>query len=369
MSRFFKFAAVTMLAAASFVSADGRFEAFTGKVIGKKVRLRTAADLESFVVRELGKSDLLVVTGERGDFYEVQPPSEMKAYVFRSFILDNVVEGNRVNVRLAPDLEAPVISHLNTGTRIDGSICTQNNKWLEIDPPATTKFFIAKEFIEFAGAPDLKETFDRRKSAVEQLMESSSLLSQAEICKPFVEIDRDRVVSSFQHIIDNYSDFEDHVEKARDGMSAFTENYLQKKISYLEKKTAQMGKDSILEESYTLDGIAKSSPTDRMKAWEHVEESLFLSWSAMHHAKTMDDFYSDQRLSSLTISGILEGYPDPIKNKPGDFVLKEKDLPVAYVYSTHVNLHNLVGKRVNLSVTPRPNNSFAFPAYFVLDAN
>ncbi|MEK7339256.1 MAG: hypothetical protein AABZ92_00910, partial [Verrucomicrobiota bacterium] len=56
-----------------------------------------------------------------------------------------------------------------------------------------------------------------------------------------------------------------------------------------------------------------------------------------------------------------------VKNKPGDFILRDKDIPLAYVYSTVVNLQDLVGKRVSLIATPRPNNNFAFPSYFVLD--
>ena len=343
---------------------------FTGKVIGKNVRMRISADLESHIVKELGKNDLIVISGEKEDFYEVEPLTNMKAYIFRSFVLDNVVEGNRVNVRLNPDLEAPIVSHLSTGTRIDGIICEKNMKWLEIDPPADTRFFVAKEFIEYAGTPDLKATMDRRQASVTQLMESSTLLTQAEMCKPFEEIDRDRVISTFQQIIDNYIDFPEFVDKSREGLSAFTETFLQKKIAYLENKTAQLSKQVSRELSFVsaLNRENDVSPTDRMKTWEHVEESLYLSWTSLHHAKNMNDYYVEQKLHATSISGILEAYPEPIKNKPGDFVVKERDIPVAYVYSTHVNLHHLTGKRVNLLVTPRPNHSFAFPAFYVLDA-
>jgi len=43
------------------------------------------------------------------------------------------------------------------------------------------------------------------------------------------------------------------------------------------------------------------------------------------------------------------------------------DLGVAYLYSTQVNLEDFVGKRVTLLVSPRPNNNFAFPAYYVFE--
>jgi hypothetical protein len=354
-------------------STKSHFNKFTGKVLGKNVRLRTQPDLDGYVVRELEKNELLVILEERGDFYAVEPFSDSKAYVFRSFVLDNVVEGNRVNVRLFPDLEAPIIGHLSTGKRIDGKICEKNNKWLEIDTPADTKFYVAKEFIEYAGGPELKTVADKRKASVTQLFESTTLLTHAEMRKPFEEIAKDRIIKSYQNIINDYKDFPEMTEKAKEALLSFNEKYLERKIAYLEARTAHVATASISEEVLTLhDGNTSfrmiESLTDRMKVWEPIEESLYLAWAAMHRAKTMDDFYADQRLKSVTISGILEAYADPVKNKPGDFVLKEKDVPVAYVYSTHVNLHSLVGKRVSLVATHRPNNSFAFPAFYVLDA-
>lgn len=354
-------------------TSKSTFNKFTGKVIGKNVRLRTLPDLESYVVRELERNELLVITDEKGDFYAVEPSSESKAYVFRSFVLDNVVEGNRVNVRLLPDLEAPIIGHLSTGKRIDGKICEKNNKWLEIDTPAETKFYIAKEFIEYAGGPELKAVADKRKSTVLQLLESTQLLTQAELRKPFEEIGKDRIIKSYQLIINDYKDFPDATEKAKEALLAFNEKYLERKVSYLEAKASHLSPSAISEEVLNLSDAERStrtfeSLTDRMKVWEPIEESLYLSWAAMHRAKSMDDFYADQKLKSVTISGILEAYVDPVKNKPGDFVVKEKDVPIAYVYSTHINLHDLVGKRVSLVATQRPNNSFAFPAFYVLDA-
>src|SRR6267154_353385 len=77
---------------------------FTGKVKGRKVRMRLRPDLDSRIIKELSKNELVVVVGEKGEFWAVQAPVGTKAYIFRSFVLDNVVEGNRVNIRLEPSL-------------------------------------------------------------------------------------------------------------------------------------------------------------------------------------------------------------------------------------------------------------------------
>ncbi|MGK3946699.1 hypothetical protein ABK046_51100, partial [Streptomyces caeruleatus] len=80
-------------------------------------------------LRELNKDDLLVIVSEKDDFYGIQVPQDIKAFVYRTFVLDNVVEGNHVNIRLEPTLEAPVIAQLNSGERVDGVISPLNSKW------------------------------------------------------------------------------------------------------------------------------------------------------------------------------------------------------------------------------------------------
>ena len=350
--------------------SGSKFKAFTGKIIGTNVRMRTSADLDSHIITELNKDEYVVVTGEKGDFYAVEAPADLKAYIFRGFIIDDIVEGDRVNVRLSPDRDAPIIGHYSTGHSVNGNICDDNNKWMEIDAPENTQFFIAKEYVEYAGKPELKVVQDKRKATVTQLLESTNLLSQAEMRKAFHEIDIERVTHNYSSIINDFSDFPTFVTLAKKELHAIQEDYLHRKISFLEAKASNMGKGqevsgSIYEVAYHSEDAL--SPTDRMKVWEPIEEAMYLSWSSMHHAKTMDDFYADQKMKSKTVSGILESYKEPVKNKPGNFVVKDRDITVAYVYSTHVNLEDFVGKRVNLIVSSRPNNSFAFPAYYVLE--
>jgi hypothetical protein len=342
---------------------------FTAKVKGKKVRMRLNAELDSRVIKEVNANDLLSVVGEKGDFWAVEPPAGTKSYIFRSFVLDNVVEGNRVNVRLEPDLEAPVVSHLNSGDKIHGVISSINNKWLEIDPPAHTHFYVAKEFLENVGGPEVKKHHDKRKSTAEQLFDSASLLSKTELRKAFNEIDLERITHSYNTVINDYAEFPEFADKAREALVSAQEAYIQKKIAYLESKSASNEEKQTYESEEASNMFAQPAPnaTDRMKLWEPIEESLYLTWTRLNEDRPMQEFYEDQKMESVELCGILEAYVSPVKNKPGDFILRDKDLPVAYLYSTHINLTNLVGKKITVVGTPRPNNNFAFPAYFVLN--
>lgn len=342
------------------------FSPFTGKVKGKKVRLRASADLESQVVKEVNRNDLLVVVGEKGDFYAVEPPAGLKAYVFRSFILDGVVEGNRVNVRLEPSLDSPIIGHLNNGDRIKGVISSLNNKWYEISPPLGTRLFISKEFVESVGGPELKAQIDKRRTAAEQLLDSATLLTQVEFKKSFKEMEIDRIRHNYQTVMNDFTEFPDLCDKAKEAFNILQEEYTQRKIAYLEEKAE--GKSDELTSSSPIKHEVVMNATDRMKMWEPIEESLYLSWAARNDDRSIDEFYEDQKQNAVTITGILEPYSAPVKRKPGDFIIKDHDLPVAYVYSTQLNLQDLVGKKVTVVGVKRENNNFAFPAYFVLSA-
>ena len=70
----------------------------------------------------------------------------------------------------------------------------------------------------------------------------------------------------------------------------------------------------------------------------------------------------------MALKGILEPYHRNVKNRPGDYVLinPSTKLPIAYLYSTKVNLQRKVGQAITVQGLARPHNNFAFPAYFIL---
>lgn len=339
------------------------FTAFTGKIKGKRVRMRLQPDVESRIIRELNQNDYVSVVGEKDNFWVVEAPAGLKAYVFRSFVLDGVVEGNRVNVRLEPSLDAPVIGQLNSGDRVDGPISTNNSKWHEITPPATAHFYVAKDYIEYAGGPELASQLNSRKTSAQKSLDSAHVLAAAELDKAFDEISIERVSQAYNVVINDYSEFAEQVEQAKEALASAQESYIQKRISHDEQKTSfvSSGRKSDARKSSIINAL-----TDNMKLWEPIEEALYLTWSRLNDDKGIGEFYDEQRLAAVPITGILEAYTAPVSNKPGDFVIRENDLPVAYVYSTQVNLENFVGKRVTVMGTQRPNNNFAFKAFFAV---
>jgi len=356
------------------------FETYTGRINATKVRMRTGADIQSPIVKQLNKDDLVLVTGEENEFFCVAPSFDMKVYVFRSYIIDNVVEANRVNIRLQPDLEGPIIGQLQQSQRIDGHIYEKNHKWMEITPPKNVCFYIARDYVEKVGDKNYLSKMLKRKDEVTKLLNSAFFLTQDECKKPFNEMTPESAIAQFEAIIKGYSDFPEAVKQAKEGLSLLQDTYLQKKITYLESKADidQAEKEKLLqqvasfaiEEKKEITVDKKAFPkgenlNDKMKFWNAVEESLFASWHSFHSEKNVDDFYKEQEINCFALEGVIENYDKNVKDKPGDYILRKDGKCVAYLYSTKMDLSKLEGKEVNLKGSLRPNNNFAYPAYFV----
>ena len=168
--------------------------------------------------------------GEDDDFYAIRAPADVKGYVFRTYVLDNVIEGNRVNIRLEPNLEAPIIGQLNAGDKVNGQISASNNKWLEIAPPESSRFFIAKEFVEKIGDANLKVVLDKKREDGNRLLNSTLALSQNELNKPWNEINLNEINENLNKLVKDYADFPEIQSKAKELQNTVQESAFQKKL-------------------------------------------------------------------------------------------------------------------------------------------
>ncbi|MEI6242439.1 MAG: SH3 domain-containing protein [Chlamydiota bacterium] len=374
------------------------FQSFTGKVTANKVRIRQKPNIESPIIQQLQKNDFLLVTGEDGNFWKVVAPSSVKSYIFRSYVIDHVVEANRVNIRLQPNLESPIIGQLQSGDKIEDSPVAQDTKWIEIKIPKQISFYVAKEFISYAGKEDLFTSLQKRKEDAKNILETAYNIAQTQSKKSIQDMTPQEATALFDTIIKEYPDFPEYVAQAKEGLSFLQDNFLQKKIAYLESKQEKTPSEKeALEEA--LAASAKKAPegsetalidyatnprtpilqdpnlwgkrhskNEKLEAihfWSNIEESLFATWNSFHPEKSKNDFYQEQTANAQSLQGTLEPYDHAVKNKPGNYVLKNGNVPIAYLYSTKINLEEWLGKEVTLSVSPRPNNNFAFPSYFV----
>ena len=364
------------------------FKPFTGKVIGNKVRLRLSPNLEGHIIREISRGEIFAITKEDNEYFAVSPTQDMKAYIFRTHVLDGAIEGERVNVRLAPSLDAPIITQLNSGEKVNIHQKESKGKWLQIDLPKNVNLWVAKDYVEKVGPVGYAAKYQERVAEASQLLATANLISQAEFRKSFQEIDLSRITQNYERVLSDYNDLEDVHQLAKTAIQTLQKEYCDRKIAFLENKA---GKADIELKSLNakLSGLNKattskvqdspfadiintnSQATDKMKIWQPLEYAQFQSW-AFDNGKdeaSLQDFYQEELLNSSSVDGIVESFSKMVKNKPGDYILTDKQETVGYLYSTHVDLNKYIGKRVNMKVTKRDNHSFAFPAYYVLDVS
>lgn len=355
------------------------FTKFTGKVSGNQVRLRTEPNLDGKIAQELVRGDLILVRGMEEGYYQTAYPKNLKAYVFRTFVLDGKIEGTNVNVRLGPSLEFPVIAQLNTGDSIEGSISKEHPKWLEIAPPESATLYISTDYVEKVGDASYLATLETKRGNLEQKFQEALLKSQSELRKNFHEVDLASLESSFKHLIDAGDVHPMLSAQAKEALELVRDSFIQKKIAFLEEKVetstpsnpyaAKELETTLAEYTQSELGAPEKLPatsTDKMAVWQPMEQNHFLKNKKNYH-QSIGDYYQEEKGSASRMTGLLESYSRPIKNKPGDYVVRDRKtkMPIAYLYSTHVNLDNFVGQEVSLKASPRPNQHFAFPAYFV----
>lgn len=383
-------------------------QSFTGQIKGNRVRMRLHADRDSAIVDELERGQLVAVVGSDEEFYEILPPKGTRAYVFRTYVLENRIEGNRVNVRLQPSLDAPVIAQLSDGDYVQGEVSTLNNKWIEIAPPSSTRFYIAKEFIENAGNADYLSKVEKRREEATHLVNSAYVTAQAEFHKPFQEINLQPMMTQLQLVLDDYNDVPQEVTRANYYLTVLKDNYLQKKIHHLEARAhaasdcfqnhcdefgqrlkAQQNVLEALEQGIPIDyvpeeeeeivivqessveplpsGNAQRTRGD-INSWLARETMAYEAWKTKNSGGSMNDFYQQQTERAEHKRGIIQPYTRQVAKKPGNFLLIDSHTsqPIAFLYSTKVDLQSHVGHLRSLTLSKRPDNNFAFPAYYVL---
>lgn len=312
------------------------FSAFTGKIEKNKVRMRLQPNLDGHIIRELNTNDHVVVLGESDDFYAVEAPSDFKAYIYRTFVLDGVVEGNHVNVRLNPDVNSPIIAQLNSGDPITGSVLASDKKWMEIAPPSSTRFYVSKEYVKSIGSPALMV----------------QLQKQAEEAKKYIPLD---------------------AQKTKDSEVSIATNIADAKIAPLPVPVPVPAPvpPIVPNPEPVVSSLSANAKSAQLAQWTSVEQPLYEAWALENTGATIDEFYKNQLEHAVTLQGLIEPYHRAVKNKPGDYMLVSPvtRLPIAYLYSTRLNLQDKVGQQIVIQAVPRDNHSFAFPAYYVLSVN
>lgn len=359
-----------------------KIEPFTGKITRNRVRLRSQPHLEASILKELQKDDCLIVNGMVDEFYAVKPPRTIKGYIYRTYVLDNHIEGNNVNVRLDPDISAAIITQMHSGEKVQGSVSSLNNKWFEIDLPDSVHFFVAKEFVNRIGDATVFTDIEKRKNQLDsRLVQIDGAMSE-ELKKPFKEVQLAPLAAQLHHIIEQNEDLPLYIERAEAMLHKMQEAYLQKSMAAVQADfpdtTIQISQETTIPEesivpstpetpvNETAPVVTSSEPANFPFA--QAEAKRVQAAIANGLAQSEEEFYAQESKRSSRIKGVVKPFLRNVKNAPGDFMLvnTNTNVPTAFLFSSKVNLLELANKEVTITCVERPNNDYAFPAYFVI---
>ena len=345
---------------------------FTGKVLKNRVRMRLQPSLDAYVFKEMGKDDLILVTGDAEGFYACMPPKGLKGYIFRTYVLDGVVEGTNVNVRLEPDTTAPVITQLHTGNAVRGTISPKSNKWLEIELPESVRFYVAKEFVSNSGGPQLfEERLEKIQKAKAEIAKIEEELA-VELHKSFDQMQVSALHSRLQKIAVENNDLPQERAQAELLMAKMQSEYLAKGLAYvpISKEKPQKQQEEAASEIVAAALEPSPSPSTSLPplSFQEQEERFVKEAIASGKFASKEALYVEESKSARQLRGILKPYHSSAKNLPGDFLLLDEKSrsPIAFIYSTECSLQPYINQVVIITCSPRPNNNFARPAYFAL---
>ncbi len=347
-----------------------KIEPFTGKITGTKVRLRLQPSLDGLILKELSQGDLLIVTGQTDDFYAVMPEKSLKGYVYRAYVLDNVVEANNVNLRMDADTQSPIITQLSQGCKVSGALYPKNNKWLVVDLPEDVRFYVSKDYVTKAGDVGYFRRIEAKRDRVKTRFAELQGEVAAELKKPFPDICLAGPVNELKKLADQAKDLPEYSEKAQSLVKSAQEQYLQLSQNYqtthkalLETKSPEVALADIPQQNQV------PSHTSISFSLEQQEAKLLAQAMEAGNAPTKEAFYAVELRNSDELYGQLIPYSRAVKNKPGDFILvnEKTKAPLCYIYSNRIDLGSYTGQTVKLIAAKRPNNDFALPAYFALE--
>ncbi|HVS70212.1 MAG TPA: hypothetical protein VHQ47_03040 [Phycisphaerae bacterium] len=144
---------------------------FVGVVTGDKVYVRAGPGNAYYEMGQLGKGDLVQVTGARLGWYQILPPNGTFCMIAKEYVdadatgQNGTLKADYVNVRagtaLYPNRDpSAVLTTLRKGAKL--TILGSTDKYYEIAPPEGARVYISPQFVQAAPAgteykvPELK---------------------------------------------------------------------------------------------------------------------------------------------------------------------------------------------------------------------
>ena len=144
------FCAIALLATAAV--SGGEFPSVGEIKVANKLNVRAAPAADAALLGQLPAGTKVVVLEKKGEFYKLQYPRQLEAWIAAWMLLDNgknpsdVVARDKVNVRGGPGTEYPQVCTLDKGEKVEILKLNRRN-WASISPPLKAEAWVATQFV------------------------------------------------------------------------------------------------------------------------------------------------------------------------------------------------------------------------------
>jgi hypothetical protein len=281
-----------------------------GKVVGNNVRVRLKPDTNSKIICTLNKDFVVTITNEDGMFYQILAVEKSPLFVYKKFVNHGKIDGNNVNVRTEPNQQSTVITQLHNDDRID--IMDHNistDKWVAIAPPNSVRYYISKNYVKSINEKTAWELIqEQNKTAVSE------------------SVDVVEIKKTFEPVYDT-----------------------------------NINIDTVV--THNIDATFESFVRPQ---WVDLETNIYSRWKQQHLNGDYQQFLTTESEFTRLEQGRIVKVHKVSLNHPGDFILYNGKKPVAYIFSTTIDLNDYNNIEKKLMLTERPNNMWGLPAYKVV---
>ncbi|RKX45116.1 MAG: hypothetical protein DRP64_05245 [Verrucomicrobia bacterium] len=134
------------------VAAAQTNEVVKVKVTGDRVSLRSNPDINSELLDRAMKGEELVFLGKTNGWMAVQAPDSLDFWVSGQYVLNGVVQPEKLNVRSGPSPNYSVVCVVNKGDLV--ALRGEFNEWLKIAPPTGSRVWISEDYAEILEPPN-----------------------------------------------------------------------------------------------------------------------------------------------------------------------------------------------------------------------
>ena len=180
-------------------------QAFTGRVNADQVNIRSDSTINAAVVCKVNKGERVDVLSQAYDWYKIRLPNNAPVFIKKELVEagDNKtgkVLRDNVNLRLSPELSAPILGKVNKDTEI--AILEDAGEWYKIKPLQNTFGWIYVTFVNKVDEAKIKSD-QKAKEAQEAKDKEAAILTTQEItvegtlrAKTFTRIATHKLITS-----------------------------------------------------------------------------------------------------------------------------------------------------------------------------